>query len=148
MNTQISIIVKNASIFARFSTFLWFINIFRKMSVDAYIDSPNAQPQRLKARNDPYLIDMAPGPHVIVFADPSAGEKKLSHYLTGAFFGLGVGLGLGGLGTATDLASSMGNAFSGNSVEDNTARFTLQDGEVLKLQVQPTYKGGIKIKYL
>ena len=147
MNGQISITVKNASIFYRFYTFLWFINIFRKMSVDAYIDSPNAKPQRLKARKEPYLIDLAPGAHMIVFADPTAGEKRLNRYLSGAFAGFSLGL-VGGMQSAFDLGSSMGDAFAGNRAQDNTAQFFLQEGEVVKLQVQPKMNGSVNIQYL
>lgn len=75
MKTQVSIYVKNASIFSRLWSFLWFINIFKKMSVNAYIDSKDTPPQRLKARSEPYLIDLAPGSHTIVFADPRRSES-------------------------------------------------------------------------
>lgn len=147
MNGQVSITVKNASIFSRFYTFLWFINIFRKMSVDAYIDSPNAKPQRLKARKEPYLIDLAPGAHMIVFTDPMAGEKRLNRYFDGFITGTALTL-AGGVQTAVEVGSSLGDAFAGNRAQGNTAQFFIQEGAVVKLQVQPKMNGSVNIQYL
>lgn len=147
MNGQVSITVKNASVFSRFWTFLWFINIFRQMSVDAYIDNPKAKPQRLKARKEPYLIDLTPGAHMIVFVDPTAGEKRLNRYLSGAFAGFGLGM-VGGLQTAVDAGSSLGDVFAGKHAQDSIAQFSLQEGEVVKLQVQPKMNGSVNIQYL
>ena len=147
MKTQVSIYVKNASIFSRLWSFLWFINIFKKMSVNAYIDSKDTPPQRLKARSEPYLIDLAPGSHTIVFADPKAGEKKLGRWLTGAFVGSAFGL-AGGMDSALTAGSAWGKAFAGNQAHDDAVQFSLREGEVLKIQVQPKLNGSVKTEFL
>ena len=147
MKTQVSIYVKNASILSRLWSFLWFINIFKKMSVDAYIDTKDTPPQRLKARSEPYLIDLAPGSHAIVFVDPKAGEKKLARWFTGAFLGFSGGL-VGSMDDALAAGSAWGNAFAGNQAHDNAVQFSLREGEVLKIQVQPKLNGSVKTKFL
>ena len=69
MKTQLSILVKNESLLSRAYSFLWFINIFKKMSVNVWIDQ---DPDRvktpthvLKANQDPYEFDLAPGEQAV-----------------------------------------------------------------------------------
>ena len=147
MNTQVSIKVKNASIISRCMSLLWFINIFKKMSVDAYIDSQDAKPMRLKARSDPYVIDLTPGVHTIAFVDPQAGMKKMTRWMTGAFIGFSAGLS-GSMNGAMVAGSSLGDAFAGNTIRENGVQFSLNEGDVLKIQVQPKSSGSVKIKFL
>lgn len=88
MKTQLSILVKNESLLSRAYSFLWFINIFKKMSVNVWIDQ---DPDRvktpthvLKANQDPYEFDLAPGEHIVYFSDPRAGGKAAIRAVTGA----------------------------------------------------------------
>jgi hypothetical protein len=146
MNTQISILVKNENIVSRFFSLMWIINIFKKMSVDIVIDDPNATPQRLKASSEPYLIDLAPGNHEILFTDPRAGGKAAFRAMTGAMLGAGFSGGAGGsfLGGA-----AMGaDAAVGNSVKNGVLSFSLQEGDVLKVSAQPKRNGSVKVKIL
>ncbi len=84
MQTQISILVKNEALLSRFMSFLWFINIFKKMSVTVWIDDDNVPPTVLKPRKMPYLIDVEPGYHAILVTDPRAKSKQVMRAVTGA----------------------------------------------------------------
>ena len=68
--------VKNESFFSRMYSFLWFINIFKKMSVAVIIDGDTENPHILQARKEPYLLDITPGQHEILFTDPRAASKS------------------------------------------------------------------------
>lgn len=145
MKTQVSILVKNESLFSRFFSILWFINIFKKMSVEVYIDSMDNQ-RTLKASAEPYLIDMEPGEHQMLFSDPRAASKAAFKGLTGAFLGMAAAGAAGGsmLGGA-----AMGyDDASGGSVKDNVVSFTLREGDVLKISAQPKHNGSVKVKLL
>lgn len=145
MQTQVSILVKNESLFSRFFSILWFINIFKKMSVEAYLDSENNK-MVLKARNEPYLIDVTPGQHQLLFSDPRAGSKAVFKGLTGAFLGAAFA---GAAGGSMIGGASIGyEDASGGTVKDNVVSFTLVDGDLLKLSVKPKHNGSVKVKIL
>lgn len=145
MKTHISILVKNESLFSRFMSFLWFINIFKKMSVNVWIDDDSVEPSVLKANKEPYLFDVEPGHHSILVTDPRAKSKQAFKAVTGAFvggaMGLGVGSGMAGAAAGADL-------FSGSVVRDNIVECNLNEGDVLKISVKPKNNGSVKIKIL
>lgn len=145
MKTQVSILVKNESLLSRAMTLMWFINIFKKMSVEVYIDSMENK-QLLQARNEPYLIDLQPGQHEIMFADPKSHSKAVTRGLTGAILGAGL---TGGLGGSLIGGAVMGyESASNTSIKDNVVSFALNEGDVLKLSVQAKSNGSVKIKIL
>lgn len=146
MKTQISILVKNESLLSRFMSFLWFINIFKRMPVNLWIDDMNGNPNVLKAHRNPYIVDIEPGYHQLMFTDPRAKNKQAFRAVTGAFvggaFGLAAGDGLFG-------AAAGAEAFAGGStVRDNIVECTLNEGDLLKLSVKPKRNGSVKVKIL
>ena len=93
MKTQLHLYVKNESFGTRFAGGgLWFINIFRKLPIDIAVDGNKV---RYKPQDAPYVIDLAPGQHMIEGRDPRALTKKADKALTGAIMGA-AGLGAGG----------------------------------------------------
>ena len=72
MKTQVSILVKNSTLFSRAMTFWWFINIFKKMPVNVWVDEDPEKVKKptmvLKASKTPYEIDLEPGAHGPVYA--------------------------------------------------------------------------------
>ena len=145
MKTQVSILVKNESLFTRFFSFLWFINIFKKMPIEIYIDSMEDK-MVLKASNEPYLIDVEPGQHEILFVDPRAGSKAVMKGLTGAILGASV---MGGAGGSFIGGAVMGyESASNTSIKNNVVSFTLNEGDVIKLSAKPKHNGNVKIKVL
>jgi hypothetical protein len=145
MQTQVSIQVKNESIVSRFFSIMWFINIFKKMSVDAHIDS-EGNVQTLKASKEPYLIDLEPGAHQILFTDPRAAGKKAFKAVTGAFMGAAVGGAFGG--SMLEGAAWGADGASGGAVKNGIVSFTLRDGDVLRLSAKPKHNGSVKVKIL
>lgn len=145
MKTQISILVKNESIFSRFMSFLWFINIFKKMPVNVWIDDDTTAPKVLKANSEPYVFDVTPGYHAVLVTDPRAGSKKAFNAVTGAF--VGGAMGMAGGSTLAGMAAGA-EAFSGSTVRDGVVECTLTEGDVLKISVQPKNNGSVKIKIL
>lgn len=150
MKTQVSILVRNASLYARAKTLFWFVNIFKKLPVNVWIDEDPETAKNptmvLKASEKPYEIDLAPGHHVLYFSDPKAGEKRFTNAVTGAFLGgalLGAGGGsvLAGGAIGADLANE-------NSVGVGYASFVLKEGDVFKLSVRPNRNGKINVKQL
>ena len=145
MKTQISILVKNESLLSRFMSFLWFINIFKKMSVNVWIDDDSGKPHVLTAREKPYVVNVAPGHHDLLFTDPRAKSKQAFKMATGAFagfaFGLGAGAGMAGAAAGADL-------FSGAQIRDGVVSCNLNEGDRLNIMVKPKHNGSIKIKIL
>lgn len=142
MKTQISILVKNESLLSRFYSFLWFINIFKKMSVAVCIDGDEANVQVLKARKEPYLIDVTPGYHELVISDPRAGNKQAFK----AFTGLVVG---GISAIATDGALGVSDfTDSGSTVRDGFVQCNLVEGDLLRISAKPKHNGSVKVKIL
>lgn len=146
MKTQVSILVKNESLVSRFFSIMWFVNMFKKMSVVAYIDSENAMPQTLMASNEPYVFDLGPGSHAILFADPGAAGKKAFKAMTGAFIGA-TAAGAGG-GSMLGGAAMGYNSTYDNTVRNGVAQFNLNEGDLLKILVQPKHNGSVKVKFL
>gem|GEM_PF-5805612 len=144
MKSQVSILVKNENIASRFFSLMWIVNIFKKMSVDMYIDQGAAQ--RLKARNEPYVIDLTPGQHEIAFTDPRAGGKVAFNSLLGGLFGASMA-GAGG-GSMIGGAIIGSEASHGTTVKNGVVRFTINEGDILKLSAKPKRDGSVKVKVL
>ena len=146
MQTQISILVKNESILSRFMSFLWFINIFKRMPVNVWIDDGDVPPVVLKASKEPYIFNVDPGYHIIQVTDPRAGRKQAFRAFTGAFvggaFGLAAGDGLGGMVAGAELGGG------GSRINDSCVECNLGPGDLLKISVKPKNNGSVKIKIL
>ena len=95
MKTQISIQVKNENWISRCMSIYMGLGLLMKAKVHVLVDSENAQPIILKARQEPYLIDVEPGTHQIFFFDPKAKGKAITDRLVGGFIGGAMGLGAG-----------------------------------------------------
>jgi hypothetical protein len=144
MKTQISIQVKNASIFAR-------PIIFSKAKVNMFIDSADAQPVVLKSRKEPYMVDVTPGEHTVVFTDASAKFKGAIDKMIGAAFGAGLGLGSGAFGGvfgAKEGADIMSAVTGTGRVHNNQLQCVLKEGDTLKVKVQPKRSGKVSVKIL
>lgn len=142
MKTQISILVKNDTIYSRLMTVLWFVNIFRKMSVNVQID--DGEVQKLKASKEPYVFDVEPGVHTITFTDPKSGSKAMTRAMTGAILGAAAG-GAGG-GSMFAGAAVGAEMAKGNQIREGAAQVTLNEGDVFELWCRNTRKGGVKVK--
>ncbi len=145
MKTQVSILVKNESLFSRFMSFLWFINIFKKMSVNVFIDSEDNM-QTLKASKEPYLIDLEPGEHQLLFTDPRAKSKARMKAVTGAFLGATASGAFGG-SFLDGAVMGYDGAYDG-TVRNGVIAFTLNEGDVLKLWCKPKSNGSVKVKVI
>ena len=146
MKTQISILVKNESLLSRFMSLWWFINIFKRMSVNVWIDDGDVAPVVLKANKEPYVFDVEPGYHAILVTDPRAKSKQAFKAVTGAFiggsFGLAAGDGLGGALAGAEFAGG------GSVINDNVVECNLNEGDILRLSVKPKNNGSVKVKIL
>ena len=142
MKTQISVLVKNEALLSRAYSFFWFINLFKKMDVDMHIDSEN-NVKRLKASKEPYLIDVEPGAHVILFTDPRAASKQRMRKVTGGFIGATISGASGGSFLA---GGAIGADSVGTSIKEDVVECSLNPGDTLKLEVKPRSKGGVKVK--
>ena len=142
MKTQVQLYVKNETLYTRFfGGGLWFINIFRKLPIDIAIDGDK---KRYKPQNEPYVIDLEPGVHVIEGRDPRALTKKADKALTGALLGAAaVGAGGGSM-----LAGAMigADAASSNVTRTGTCGVELKDGDIIKISCQANRKGAIVFK--
>ena len=150
MKTQLSILVKNESLFSRFFSLLWFINIFKKMPVEYSMDEGTFPGTTLTASNKPYLIDVTPGAHRIYFKDPRAASKKGFRKFCGAIVGAVFGFAAGNASTMF-LGGAAGADSAGSTMSDvniSYLDFTVQDGDILKISVQPKGSGKVKVKVL
>ena len=142
MKTQISILVKNESLYAKCKSFLWFVNIFQKSKMIVMIDGKE---NILKASKTPYVFDVTPGYHSIQFKDKREGSKRSFDKFTKGFTGFAIGLG-GGASTAMDMAATFTS--SGINIQDNLVEIQLQDGDILKLSCKADRKGRVKVKQI
>ena len=149
MKTQISIQVNNENWLSRCNSLLGFFGIFQKAKVDVYVDNTNVKPLVLKARKEPYVLDIEPGEHVLVFG--TKGRAGYDKFIAGSV-GAMIGMGSGNLSTtiaAAQGASDFAAAFQGhNTVKDNQLICTLREGDLLKISIQPKRNGIVKIKTL
>ena len=145
MKTQISITVKKENPLSQLfsGNLLWFINVLKKSCI--YVSIDNSAAQTLEARSEPYVFDVAPGPHVVAFADPTAKGKQAGRAVTGAALGATFGSAMNA-GAMNGAVAGM-NAV-GVTIRDDTAQFYLNDGDQIKLQVQANIKGGVKVKQI
>lgn len=152
MKTQVSILVKNEPLLSRASgSFFAAFNTFKKMPVFAVIDDPNAEPLVLKARKEPYDIELAPGSHVIQFIDPRAEKKaKTMQFWKKAYAGAFLaGASAAGGGSLID-GALFGAATTANktTVRENYFECTLNQGDEVRISVQIKSNSKVKIKVL
>lgn len=149
MKTQLSILVKDSM-----STFNPAMSLFSKTKVTMYIDGNTSNPIVLAVNKQPYVIEIAPGNHHITFEYNNV-MGKMGAKLVGAAFGAGIGLAAGdfgsvagamtGAGAGSDLFSSIAGY---NKVHDNVLDCSLNEGDVLKVQVMPKSNGKVKVTLL
>lgn len=151
MKTQISIQVKNENWLSRCMSLFGLIGLFTKANVSMYIDDPECQrqPTVLQARKEPYLIDMAPGGHVVTFT--AKNRSTIDKFIGGAMLGM-IGMGAGG-GFGALVGAKAGSDFVAGlmghtRVQDNLIECNLEDGDLLKIQIKPKRNGSVKIKVL
>ncbi len=148
MNAQISIQVKNENWISRCMSIYMSFGLFVKAKVNMFIDSNDANPIVLKANKKPYLFDLEPGAHSIAFTAKSrAGTDKL---IGGVMMGM-IGMGAGGYGAAVGakIGSDFTSGLMGHTrVQDNRIDVTLNEGDILRIRIQPKRNGAVKIKVL
>lgn len=144
MKTQLHLYVKNESFATRFfGGGLWFINIFRKLPIDVAVDGNLT---RYAPKEEPYVIDLAPGVHVIEGRDPRARTKKADKALMGAIMGAGA---MGGSGGSLVAGAILGAEAASSNVEQTGAcSIELKEGDIIKISCQANKKGAIKFKYV
>lgn len=149
MKTQISIQVKNENWLSKGDSLLGLLALLKKSTVNVYVDNAGMKPLILKARKEPYVLDVESGQHILLFEAKvrTSGSKMLA-----GLVGAGVGMAAGDLYTtvvgakgATDFVAALEGS---NQVKDNQLLCTLQEGDVLKISVQPKRNGVVKIKIL
>lgn len=142
MKTQVHLYVKNETLYTRFfGGGLWFINIFRKLPLDIAVDGDK---QRYKPQAEPYVLDLAPGTHVIEGRDPRAFTKKASKAMTGAIMGAAA-MGAGG-GSMISGALLGADAVSSNVTREGMCSVELEEGSIIKISCQANRKGGVVFK--
>ncbi len=146
MQTQISIKVKNENVISRCMSIWMSLGLFVKAKVKMYVDSENATPIVLKARKEPYVIDITPGNHVIVFTAKNRSKTdKLIGNAVGGIFGMAGGSATFGASVGGDFASAI---TGGNRIQDNRVDCYLKEGDILKIQIKPKRNGAVKITKL
>lgn len=142
MKTQVQLYVKNETLWTRFfGGGLWFINIFRKLPIDIAIDGDK---QRYKPQDEPYVIDLEPGIHIIEGRDPRALTKKADKALTGAIMGSAA---MGAVGGSMALGALLGaDGAASNVSRIGMAQVELKEGDILKISCQADRKGGVVFK--
>lgn len=148
MKTQISIKVNNENWISRCMSIYMSFGLFIKAKVNMYIDDPNSQPIVLKARREPYIIDLQPGEHAIAFTAKSrAGVDKL---IGGAVLG-SIGLADGGFMAmaGAEAGSKIAAGLMGHTkVQESLLECSLSDGDLLHISIKPKRNGSVKIKVL
>lgn len=133
MKTQISIQVNNENWLSRCMSIYMTLGLFVKAKVKVYVDSANVEPLVLKARKEPYVLDLEPGEHMLVFE--TKGKAGADKFFAGAV-GAMIGMGSGNLGTtmaAAQGASDFVTAFEGhNKIKDNQLVCTLREGDIVR----------------
>ena len=141
MSAKLSILVKDETLFSKMHSFAWIINIFKKSSVAVCIDGDEANAMMLKASKEPYVIDLNPGYHQIVIADPKAKKKKsynaVSNLMMGGIFSIATGGAIG----ATDFMGS-------SAIKDGVVQCNLNEGDLLSISARPKSNGNVKVKIL
>lgn len=142
MRTQISILVKDESIFSKAMT-VWFINIFKKSKVTVSIDGYK---QTLKASKTPYVFDVAPGYHVIEMADPREKQKAFTAKMIGIFtFGAFT---LAGGGKVAMQSAQIGAQTMRLSEKSSVLECNLMEGDNMRLSCKCCANAKVKIKQM
>lgn len=152
MKTQISIQVKNENWISRCMSIYMGLGLLVKAKVHVFVDSENAQPIILKARKEPYLIDVEPGTHRIFFLDPKAKSKAIADRLFAGFFGATMGMaagnGFAGMAMASESADFAEGLMGHSKEQDNLLECVLNEGDILKIRIQPKRSGRVAVKLL
>lgn len=139
MQTQLSITVKNEFFLYKLFVFTWFIQIFKKSKIFVWIDG---EKRILTASEDPYVFDLTPGAHEIIFSDYLEKAKGRLWKLVFGFIGSAFGLAAGG---REAIAGGLIGAKAGEiSKKANVLNVTLNEGDMLNLVCQT--KMGSKVK--
>ena len=147
MQTQISLLVKGDSLGSMAKTALSVRKLIERAGVIVKVDG---YPFELKASRDPYLMDVDPGPHEITAKDMREDLKKASgrdfKVATGLFLG-GMSGGLGGMmrGAAEGFESAENDE---RNSEENRVEFSLQEGDMIRLELVADARGVVNIKIL
>lgn len=145
MKTQISVLVKDETIFSKAMTTFWFVNIFQKAKMLVCIDGCE---HKLKASKRPYTFDVEPGTHSVEFRDPKEGQKRFTWKLTGLFVSLGFGLGASNSFGDFQMNMIEGEQLFRMSLKENGVECTLQDGDILKLSCKSNGRASVKVKVI
>lgn len=149
MKTQISIQVKNENLFSRCMSIYMSLGLFVKAKVKMYIDDGQSTPIILKARKEPYTIDIEPGEHAIAFTAKNKGsvDKIIGGAVLGTI-GMGAGNAFTGL-VAANAGADFSSGLMGHSrIQDNLLECDLQEGDLLKIRIQPKRNGAVKIQLI
>ena len=140
MNTQISLEIKDESIFSKAFTLFWFVNIFKKSKVKVIFDDYEME---LKASKTLYTYDVQPGTHTLKFYDPKAGQKNFTRKMVGTTIGGSIGLAGGGADSVI-----VGAKLGETAIQENIVSCNLLEGDHLKLSCKCKSNGKIKIKMI
>ena len=144
MQTQISLLVKGDSLGSMAKTAFSVRKIIERAGVIVEVDG---YPFQLKASKEPYLMDVDPGPHEITAKDLREDLKKSS----GRTFKMGMGMALGGMtGGVGGMLRGMADGFEASereerNTEENHLKFSLQEGDIIRLELVADAKGVVKI---
>lgn len=141
MKSTIELLVQDESLYSKFMTTTWFINIFTASKVILQLDGIQ---HVLKARQEPYTFDVEAGAHLMVFTDPRAKGKRFNRGVGGAIWGGIFGALTGGLGGA--LGGGAVGASLMNGAKEGGVQVTLDPGTKLCLRCKPTRKGEVQVE--
>lgn len=139
MQTQLSITVKNEFFLYKIFTLSGFVQTFRKSRVNLWIDG---QKQVLEASKEPYVFDLAPGKHEIIFSDYL--EKAKGRYWKVIFGFVFFAMFLAAGGREAAGGAMLGSKTGEISKKANVMDITLNEGDMLNLVCQT--KIGSKVK--
>lgn len=134
--TQMSITVKKESFYSQLKwkvfghPFLWIFYIFKKSKgISAYVDkgSGNERYYEMEPNNEPYIFDLEPGYHEILFEDENADSKTnvgiFYRFITAIAIGSFVsGAGESGMGTVASIMASQNGKIR---IDDGIVTFTI-----------------------
>lgn len=142
MKSTIEVTVLDESLYSKFMSTNWFINIFTRSKIILHLDGNK---HILQARETPYIFDVEVGSHTMVFTDPGAKGKRFNRGLGGAIWGGLLGGFGGGLGGA--LGGSITGASLANGSNSNGANQVMLNPKArLCLRCRATHKGEVQVE--
>lgn len=142
MSTTIQIRVKNESLMTKMSGLTWFVRVFQKSKINAYIDG---QKHELVASKEPYKFTVSAGTHTLKLEDPRSKGKKRGRKIGNAIVGATIGLGLGGGMLGGALGAMDGISFT-RDIKDGFSEMELAEGSTLAIVCKSNSKGEVKVK--